>query len=65
MLDMKDGERKSLSRATDDGSSITNSFRERTQPGDLFCDSTRGRGLPPVSRQQFASNKFVNMFLVT
>ncbi|CAN6440063.1 unnamed protein product [Victoria cruziana] len=48
VLDMKDGERKSSSRATDDGSSITNSFRERTQPGDLFCDSTRGRGLPPT-----------------
>ncbi|XP_031473876.1 kinesin-like protein KIN-7E, chloroplastic isoform X1 [Nymphaea colorata] len=48
VLDMKDGQRKSVSRAVDDASSITNSFQERTQAGDLFCAAPRGRGLPPT-----------------
>ncbi|XWS21650.1 hypothetical protein CRYUN_Cryun30bG0072600 [Craigia yunnanensis] len=44
--DMKDGRRKSVNRRGDDPASI-DSFRERTQPGDLFSATVGGR-LPLV-----------------
>ncbi|XP_077249754.1 P-loop containing nucleoside triphosphate hydrolases superfamily protein [Tasmannia lanceolata] len=47
-LDMKDGQRKSVSRRGDNSSSIFDSFQERTQAGDLFSATVRGRRLPPT-----------------
>ncbi|XP_048227360.1 kinesin-like protein KIN-7C, mitochondrial isoform X2 [Ricinus communis] len=44
--DMKDGQRKSVSRKGDDPV-LTNSFPERTQAGDLFSAAVRDRRLPP------------------
>lgn len=48
-FDLKDGRRKSVSRKSDDPSVLIDSFRERTQAGDLFSTATKGRRLPPVS----------------
>ncbi|KAL5993167.1 hypothetical protein ACLOJK_014090 [Asimina triloba] len=44
--DMKDGRRKSVSRRGDDACSV-DSFPERTQAGDLFSATVKGRRLPP------------------
>ncbi|CAI9764020.1 unnamed protein product [Fraxinus pennsylvanica] len=43
--DMKDGQRKSISRRVDDGASV-DFLRERTQAGDLFSAAFNGRRLP-------------------
>ncbi|XP_010268983.1 PREDICTED: kinesin-like protein KIN-7C, mitochondrial [Nelumbo nucifera] len=45
--DMKEGRRKSVSRRGDDHP-IIDSFPERTQAGDLFSATVRGRRLPPT-----------------
>ncbi|XP_020106536.1 kinesin-like protein KIN-7E, chloroplastic [Ananas comosus] len=47
-FDLKDGRRKSVSRKSDDPSVLIDSFRERTQAGDLFSTATKGRRLPPT-----------------
>ncbi|XP_056164584.1 kinesin-like protein KIN-7E, chloroplastic isoform X2 [Syzygium oleosum] len=44
--DIKDGQRKSLSRKGDDASAVE-SFPERTQAGELFRAAVGGRRLPP------------------
>ncbi|XP_057974941.1 kinesin-like protein KIN-7C, mitochondrial [Malania oleifera] len=46
--DMKDGQRKSVSRSRDDPS-IVDSFPGRTQAGDLFSATVRGHCLPPTN----------------
>ncbi|KAL2467750.1 P-loop containing nucleoside triphosphate hydrolase superfamily protein [Forsythia ovata] len=45
--DMKDGQRKSISRRVDDASRV-DSLRERTQAGDLFSAAVGGRRPPPT-----------------
>lgn len=45
--DMSNERRKSVSRRGD-GSSTVDSFPGRTQAGDLFSATVRGRRLPPV-----------------
>ncbi|CAA3023492.1 kinesin KIN-7C, mitochondrial isoform X1 [Olea europaea subsp. europaea] len=45
--DMKDGQRKSISRRVDDASRV-DFLRERTQAGDLFSAAINGRRLPPT-----------------
>ncbi|KAK9167490.1 hypothetical protein Scep_002681 [Stephania cephalantha] len=45
--EMKDGRRRSVSKRGDDAS-LVDSFSERTQAGDLFSASLRGRCLPPT-----------------
>ncbi|XP_058089924.1 kinesin-like protein KIN-7E, chloroplastic isoform X2 [Magnolia sinica] len=47
ILDMKDGRRKSVSRRGDDTCSV-DSFPERTQAGDLFSATVKGRRVPPT-----------------
>lgn len=48
LFDQKDGRRRSISRKGDDPSPIVDSFAERTQAGDLFGVTVKGRRLPPV-----------------
>lgn len=49
LFDQKDGRRRSISRkGDDDPSPIVDSFAERTQAGDLFGVTVKGRRLPPV-----------------
>ncbi|CAK7346954.1 unnamed protein product [Dovyalis caffra] len=45
--DIKDGQRKSISRRGDE-TTLIDSFPERTQAGDLFSATVGGRRLPPV-----------------
>ncbi|KAJ6685385.1 KINESIN-LIKE PROTEIN KIN-7C MITOCHONDRIAL [Salix purpurea] len=45
--DIKDGQRKSISR-TGDETTLIDSFPERTQAGDLFSATIGGRRLPPT-----------------
>jgi centromeric protein E len=45
--DMKDGQRKSISRRGEE-SAVVDSYPERTQAGDLFSVTVGGRRLPPV-----------------
>ncbi|KAK9096088.1 hypothetical protein Sjap_021585 [Stephania japonica] len=46
--EMKDGRRRSVNKRGDDVS-LVDSFSERTQAGDLFIASLRGRRLPPLN----------------
>ncbi|CAD5195969.1 unnamed protein product, partial [Musa acuminata subsp. malaccensis] len=48
LFDQKDGRRRSISRKGDDPSPIVDSFAERTQAGDLFGVTVKGRRLPPT-----------------
>nr|XP_010930730.1 kinesin-like protein KIN-7E, chloroplastic isoform X2 [Elaeis guineensis]XP_010930731.1 kinesin-like protein KIN-7E, chloroplastic isoform X2 [Elaeis guineensis] len=48
LFDLKDGQRKSVSRKGDDPSAFTDSFPEKTQAGDLFSAAVKGRWLPPT-----------------
>uniref|UniRef100_A0A2N9F5H3 Uncharacterized protein n=1 Tax=Fagus sylvatica TaxID=28930 RepID=A0A2N9F5H3_FAGSY len=45
--DMKDGQRKSISRRGEE-SAVVDSYPERTQAGDLFSVTVGGRRLPPT-----------------
>lgn len=47
-VDSKTGRRKSVSLRVDDVAPIIDSFPERTQAGDLFSATVRGRRLPPT-----------------
>lgn len=47
LVDMKDGRRKSVSQRGDE-SSLVGSFPERTQAGDLFSATVKGRRPPPT-----------------
>lgn len=47
LSDFKDGRRKSISKKCDDPS-VVDFISERTQAGDLFYATTRGRRPPPV-----------------
>ncbi|KZV23207.1 hypothetical protein F511_05046 [Dorcoceras hygrometricum] len=46
--DMKDLQRKSISREKREDASPANPFPERTQAGELFCADVGGRRLPPT-----------------
>ncbi|XP_072969785.1 kinesin-like protein KIN-7E, chloroplastic isoform X1 [Typha angustifolia] len=48
LLDLKDGKRKSVSIKGEDPSTYINSFPERTQAGDLFSATPKGRRLLPT-----------------
>lgn len=48
LLDLKDGRRKSMTRKGDDPT-LSDSFLERTQAGDLFSAASRARHPLPVS----------------
>lgn len=48
-IDMKDGRRRSISRKGDDPSVLVDSLPERTQAGELFSATVKGRRPPPVS----------------
>ncbi|WOL11843.1 kinesin-like protein KIN-7E, chloroplastic [Canna indica] len=48
LFDLKDGRRKSISRRGDDPTPVVDSFAERTQAGDLFSATVKGRRPPPT-----------------